>query len=301
VGAREITSAAVAASLAILAIFLPVVFMKGIIGKFFFQFGVTMSVTVLFSLIEALTIAPMRCSQILTTGRETRIGRIMDNFMDSFASSYRTALHWCLDHRWNVIGASLLIFFSSLLLIGGIRKEFVPPQDQSRFMISIQTPLGSSIEQTDGVFRKAEEILLSRPEVNRYMCAVGGFQGGLVNQGTISVTMKDPDTRPAAAPFKRRPTQQQFMAYVREQIKKIPGVNRATVLDLSLAGFSAKRGYPIQFSVQGPDWGSLAQYSQQIMDRMNSSGLVTDVDTDYNLGMPEVGCIPTEKRRRRAA
>ncbi len=296
VGAREITSAAVAASLAILAIFLPVVFMKGIIGKFFFQFGVTMSVTVLLSLIEALTIAPMRCSQILTTGRETRIGRIMDNFMDSLASSYRTALHWCLDHRWKVIGASLLIFFSSLLLIGGIRKEFVPPQDQSRFMISIQTPLGSSIEQTDSVFRKAEEILLSRPEVNRYMCAVGGFQGGLVNQGTISVTMKDPDTRPVTAPFKRRPTQQQFMGYIREQIKKIPGVYRATVLDLSLAGFSAKRGYPIQFSVQGPDWGSLAQFSQQIMDRMNSSGLVTDVDTDYNLGMPEVRVHPDREK-----
>src|SRR6185437_6577111 len=74
VGAREITSAAVAASLAILAIFLPVVFMKGIIGKFFFQFGVAISVAVMLSLLEALTLAPMRCSQFLTTGNHTRIG-----------------------------------------------------------------------------------------------------------------------------------------------------------------------------------------------------------------------------------
>lgn len=296
VGAREITSAALAASLAILAIFLPVVFMEGIIGKFFFQFGVTMSVAVLLSLIEALTIAPMRCSQILTTRRETRIGRAMDGAMDSLTSSYRVALRWCLGRRWKVIGASMLVFVMSLLLLATIRKEFLPPQDQGRFMLSIQTPLGSSIEFTDSIFRKAEEILSSRPEVALYMCTVGSFQGGLVNQGTFYVTMKDPDKRPVAAPFRRRPTQQQLMAFVRDRVKTIPGIERVTVMDPSLAGLSAKRGYPIQFSVQGPDWESLAKYSAGIMEKMNASGLVTDVDTDYNPGMPEVRVHPDREK-----
>ena len=88
VGAREITGAAVAASLAILAIFLPVVFMKGVIGKFFFQFGITMSVAVAISLLEALTLAPMRCSQFLTSGHDTRVGRWMNRLMDNLSAKY---------------------------------------------------------------------------------------------------------------------------------------------------------------------------------------------------------------------
>ncbi len=296
VGAREITTAAFAASMAILAIFLPVVFMKGIIGKFFFQFGVTMSVAVLLSLIEALTLAPMRCSQMLVTAKETRLGARMDRIMDFLSRSYHGALLWCLDNRWKVISAALLIFISSLFLIGGIRKEFVPPQDQSRFMVNIQTPLGSSLDRTNEVFLKAEELLKSRPEVDAYFCAIGGFQGGLVNQGLLNVTMKDKRDRPVAAPFKRSPSQQEFMAFIRENIRKIPGAYRVTVMDLSLAGFTAQRGYPIQFSVQGPDWGQLAVLGDRMMEAMNASGLVTDVDTDFKMGMPEVRVVPDREK-----
>ena len=296
VGAREITSAAVAASLAILAIFLPVVFMKGIIGKFFFQFGVTMSVAVIFSLVEALTLAPMRCSQMLKTGKETRIGRGMDIFMEYLSRNYRRGLTWCLGHRVLVLSCSAVFFAGSLLLLVGMRKEFVPPQDQSRFIINMQTKLGSSLEYTDSVVKNAETIVKARPEVQAYMTAVGGFQGGLVNQGSISITLLDPDKRPVASPFKKRPTQQQFMAYIREQLKTVPGMYRVTVLDLSVSGFTAKRGFPVQFSVQGPDWDKLAALSKSMMDGMNSSGLVTDVDTDYKLGIPEMSVVPDRTR-----
>ncbi|MCU0848828.1 MAG: efflux RND transporter permease subunit [Spirochaetes bacterium] len=292
VGAREITSAAAAASLAILAIFIPVIFMKGIIGKFFFQFGVTMSIAVLLSLMEALTLAPMRCSQILTTGRETRIGAFMEKFTDRLSGAYRKILVWCLDRRWKVIGAAAAVFTLSLMILPGLRKEFVPPQDQSRFMVNIQTPLGSSIDFTDSVFKKVEEFLKTRPEVDGYFCAVGGFQGGLVNQGLFSITLKDYKKRPGTAPFKKRPTQQEFMAFMRGKISKIPGIYRVSMVDLSLAGFSAQRGYPIQFSVQGPDWEKLSEYGMKIMDRINRSGLVTDIDTDYKMGVPEIKITP---------
>lgn len=296
VGAREITAAAAAASIAILAIFMPVIFMEGIIGKFFFQFGVTISVAVLLSLLEALTLAPMRCSQMLTVKSETRVGAFMDGLMDSLSASYGAVLAWCLGNRWKVIGISFAVFFASLLLILGIPREFVPPQDQSRFMVNIQTPLGSSIEHTDSLFKKAEDIIRSRPEVQACFSIVGGFQGGLVNQGTISVTMKEPDNRPVKEPFTRRPRQQEFMGFIRDQIKKIPGIYRVTVMDLSLTGFSAKRGFPVQFSVQGPDWEKLAQHNQKFMERLNASGLVTDVDTDYTLGMPEIKVTPDRKK-----
>lgn len=296
IGAREITSAALAASLAVLAIFLPVIFMKGIIGKFFFQFGITMSVAVLISLLEALTLAPMRCSQMLTVGKENRVTGAIDRFMQSLSKKYHKSLTWCLDHRYKVLISAITLFAASLFLLSGMRKEMVPPQDQSRFMVTIQLPLGSSIDRTDEIFKKAEAITKLRPEVDSYFAVVGGYQGGMVNQGTLMITMKDPDRRPFAAPFRRKPTQQEFMQYIRNELKKIPGTSRVTVLDLSLMGFSAKRGYPIEFSVQGPDWAKLAEYSRQIMDRMNETGLVTDVDTDYQPGMPELKLIPDRDR-----
>jgi len=137
VGAREITFAAAAASIAILAIFIPVIFMQGIIGRFFFQFGVTISVAVMFSLLEALTIAPMRCSQFLVVGQATRLGRFVDKFMTRLRAGYQGLLGMCLKHKSVVLIGATLIFFASLFLSAALKKEFVPSQDQSRFLIRI--------------------------------------------------------------------------------------------------------------------------------------------------------------------
>ena len=295
VGAREITGAATAASLAILAIFLPVIFMNGIIGKFFFQFGVTMSVAVMLSLLEALTLAPMRCSQFLATGSESRLGRFMDKKMHALSDFYRRVLIWCLSHRWKVLLTSLVLFVSSLFLLGGVPKEFVPPQDQSRFLMNIQTPLGSSMEYTDNIFKQAEAILKARPEMDTYYDAIGGFQGGLVNQGIVFATMKDKKDRTITAPFKHIPTQQEFMPFIRTEFAKIPGISLVTVQDLSLSGFSAQRGFPIEFSIQGPEWEKLAEFGAKIRQKMKESGMMTDIDTNYQLGMPEVRVHPDRK------
>lgn len=292
VGAREITGAAIASSLAILAIFLPVVFMKGIVGKFFFQFGIAMSVAVLLSLLEALTLAPMRCSQFLNTGKGTKLGRWMDHHMERLSSLYRRVLVKCLEHRWKVIAASFSVFAVSLLFLGFVRKEMVPPQDQSQFLSTIYTPLGSSIEFTDKVFRDAEQILHDRPEVAGYYAAIGGFQGGLVNQGNMFVVLKDPSERGVHPPFTHRPSQQDFMGYLRGEFGKIKGVTRASMLDLSLAGFTAQRGFPVTFSIQGPEWEKLAEAQGKIREKMKASPLLTDVDTDFNPNMPEVRVIP---------
>lgn len=296
VGAREITGAAVAASIAILAIFLPVIFMKGIVGKFFFQFGIAMSVAVSLSLLEALTLAPMRCSQFLSHGQENKLIRAVNHMMDRMMQKYRVILAWSLERRWKVIGAAIAIFIGSLSLIPGIRQEFVPPQDQSQFLVALQTPMGSSLDYTDGVFRKLEALLKTRPEVLNYYVAVGGFQGGLVNQGNMFVVLKEPSERGVMAPFKKRPTQSEFMDFCRTEFNKIEGVKRASIIDLSLSGFSSSRGYPIQFQVQGPDWGKLSALSLQIMEKLRGSGLTSDVDTDYNPNMPEARIIPDRQK-----
>ena len=135
IGAREITFAALAATLAILAIFLPVVFMKGIIGKYFFQFGVTISTAVLISLLGALTVTPMYSAQYLQVGHATGLGKAMDNLMLWLKEKYTVLLGWCLKNRWKVISFSIIFFLFSIGLLKIVRKEFVPPQDQSMLIL----------------------------------------------------------------------------------------------------------------------------------------------------------------------
>ena len=295
VGAREITSAAMAASLAILAIFLPVVFMQGIVGKFFFQFGVTISVAVMISLLEALTIAPMRCSQFLEVGATNPVSRAMDRLMDGLRSGYRKALVRCLDAPKTVLAAALLLFAGSLSLVRGLKKEFIPSQDQSRFLVNITLPLGVSLDRTDELFKsELEPWLKERPELKGYYCAIGGFTGGQVNTGIFMLTMKPLEERPLVNG--RRETQQEFMALVRRTFSKMPGLDRVSILDLSQSGFSAQRGYPVQFMVQGPDWDKLAELAAEFRRRMAATGLMTDVDTDYNPGMPEIQIKPDRQK-----
>lgn len=296
VGAREITFAAMAASIAILAVFIPVVFMSGIVGKYFFQYGVTISVAVMLSLFEALTLTPMRTSQFLETGHTTWIGKQMDHWMKGLANTYRRILNLCLDNRWKVIGISVLMFIASLSLWIPLKKEFVPSQDQSILMLRIQTPVGSSIEFTDDVFKKVEAYLTAQPEVMRYFGSVGGMGGAVVNQGFVFVTLKEPGDRPLRPGAKKRFSQQDFMNQARKDLKQIPGLFRAVTQDLSLAGFTSQRGFPIEFTIRGSDWDKMAGFSQQIMDKMNASGLMVDVDTDYQLGMPEVKVVPNRQK-----
>jgi len=296
VGAREITGAAVAASLAILAIFVPVVFMSGIIGKFFFQFGVTISVAVMISLLEALTLAPMRCSQFLKLRSDNLVTRKVSEGMDKLSHFYKKALGLCLNWRWSVIVVSLILFGVSLSIFPHLRKEFIPPQDQSRFLVTLYTKMGSSLSQTDLTFKEAEKLFATRPEIQGYYVAVGGFGGGLVNQGISFITMKDVKERPILEPFKKRPSQQEFMQYMRDALQKLPGVDRVAILDLSLTGFSAQRGYPIEFEVQGPEWSKLAELAIQMRDKMAASGYMSDVNSDYNPDMPETEIFPDREK-----
>lgn len=291
-GAREIYFAALSASIAILAIFIPVLFVKGVIGKYFLQFGVTISAAVMLSLLEALTLAPMRCSQFLQVGRHKGISRKVDQLVDWSTEKYRELLHISLNHRWKIVGASVLIFIVSLSLFGVVKKELMPPQDQSMLLVQLETPVGSSLEFTDGVFKKAEEYVLSRPEVERYYTAVGGFEGGEINSGMTFITLKQPRDRPAPAGRRKPFSQQELMDVFRKDLSAIAGVDKAILMDLSTGGGGAESGFPVDFTLQGRNWDELATLSQTFQEKMKASGLMVDVNSNYKLGMPEVQIWP---------
>ncbi len=295
-GARQITFAALAATLALIAIFLPVAFMTGIIGKFFFQFGMTISIAVALSLLEALTLTPMRCSQFLQVGeRGTKFGKGIDKGFQILATGYKLALKKVLNHPVLVIVVSTIFVICSWGVVFLLRKEFLPPQDQSMFMCRLQTPVGSSITFTNERFKLAEKFVGARPEIINYFSLVGGFGGGQVNSGVIFITFKEPRERPIVAPSNHRLSQQELMGLFRKELNKIPDL-KVTIQDLSLSGFSAQRGFPIELSVRGPDWEKLAEYSEKIRVEMAKSDLMIDVDTDYFSNIDEIHILPDRKK-----
>lgn len=304
-GAEQITPAALAATLAIVAIFLPVAFMSGIIGKFFFQFGVVLSVAVLISLLEALTLAPARCSQFLRVGHrgnfiERAIGAAFDRLSRIYARVLRSALRW----RLTVLGLSTCIFavsvlvpfqdmnallqkvplLSSIKLPEKLKSEMVPSIDQGYFMIRFTTPVGSSIDYTDRVMRKLESVLGEDPNIKGQLAIAGT---GDQNAGLMFVTLKDR--------AERELPQREVMNRLRGALNIIPGT-RVALQDPAQTGFSASRGYPVEFTVRGPDWGKLAETASQMMAGMRASGAMVDIDTDYRVGLPEVRVVPDRTR-----
>jgi multidrug efflux pump len=296
-GAREITFAALAATAAIVAIFLPVAFMKGIIGKYFFQFGVTISVAVLLSLLEALTLTPMRCSQFLEVGqRRGRVGRAAEAVFERLARLYHRTLEPSLNMRFLVLAGATVFFVASTGLFSVLKKEMLPTQDTSRFQVRMQMPVGTSIDAMDRAFAAAEKHLMGRPDVERIFGAIGGFGGGDVNTAMIFTTLKEPHDRPRDEKTGRRPSQQDVANGVRAALNGIPGLS-ARVVDPSQQAFGGGRGaMPVDLSIHGRDWDELARYSQQLVDKMRESGLMTDVQSDYLVGMPEVQVFPDRDR-----
>lgn len=296
VGSKEITFAAMAATISIIAIFLPVAFMRGVIGKFFFQFGVTMTVTVALSLLEALTLTPMRCAQFVEASeRTTKFGQAVENTFSTLAAFYRRSLAWALSRRAIVIVGSLIFFAVSIVSVKYVNKEFSPAQDQGRFMIRLQTPIDSSLTYTDSKFKEVEAYLTKLPEVDRIYVAVGGFGGGEVNTGIIFLTMKEKGHRGINPVLKHEVSQQEFMDFLRKEFRKIKDL-KAVMQDLSMRGFSSGRGFPVEVSVRGPDWDVLGDSARKVIEAMEKTDALTDVDTDYKLGKPEVRIYPDRVR-----
>ncbi len=284
-GSEEITFAAVAATIAIVAIFMPVVFMNGIIGRYFLQYGVTVTVAVLLSLLEALTLTPMRCSRYLTVdhGSNAKM-RTVDRIFKKMATKYETLLHFLLLHRWKTVLITMVFFFGSWGIARHLSSEMMPAQDQAMFMLRFKLPVGTSLEVTNSKIKKVEDYLLKIPEVNGLFSLVGGFGGDAVNQGMAYATLVDRN--------QRNISQSDLIIKVRKAIRKmIPGME-TVVQDLSLRGFSATRGFPVEFIIQGPDWNKLTEFTQQVMDEMKKSHYVVDVNTDIQSGMPEVQLTP---------
>ena len=283
-GTKEITFAALAATIAVIAIFMPVAFMSGVVGKFFLQFGVTLSVAVALSYIEAISLAPARCAQMLrTTSHENRgiVGRAADRGFAALSRGYAAALERALKYPWFVLAIGAAVLGSAGYAVTKIPQEFVPSQDQSRLNVKLTMAVGANLPSTDALTKRAEKFLMERPEVVDVMSSVS------INTSTLYVTMVEPKERAL--------TQSQFSTLMRNEFNSYPGV-RAAVQDLSQQGFGGSKGFPIEFSVRGSDWNTLVDQAMKLKAELAASGLATDVDSDYQLGAPELVVAPDRDR-----
>ncbi|HVW30203.1 MAG TPA: efflux RND transporter permease subunit [Polyangiaceae bacterium] len=281
-GTGEITFAALAATAAVIAIFMPVVFMSGVVGRYFFQFGVTLSVAVAISYVEAVTLAPARCARLLTHGHasETRLTRAMDSGFKWLSGTYGRVLRTALGHPWTVLGISTVVMCASFGVGMLLPSEFTPPQDQSNFTIRVTAPLGSDVDEADDYARRIEKVLDDRSEVDSVISNV--------SPGSASLTVN------MVPPNERALTQQEFAADIRKKLQ-LAGA-RISIQDPSQQGIGSSKGSPIQVSVRGPDWDTLVAQALKVRDELASSGVATDVDTDYQVGLPEVLITPDRAR-----
>lgn len=287
-GAKEVLPAAIAATLAVVAVFLPVVFMDGIIGKFFFQFGVTMSAAVLISLLEAVTITPMRAAAFLSSEpKVSKLEHFLDEVFEKLSHMYQKILHVTLRWKYAIVLGSVVFFVVSLFLVTKVRQEFVPPQDQDLIIVSAQTPPGTSLATTSDAAKKIEDILRQNPNVQGFFVSVGGGGGGSnVNQVFMPVNLK-----PRA---EREKTHSEIMNDLRGEFKKVKGM-RVTMRDVSARNLSSGRQNPLAINLRGPDLKVLLEKSEELMDRLEKEKLAVDLDTDFRTGIPELVLTPSRK------
>lgn len=281
-GASEIAFAALAATLAIAAVFMPVAFMEGLIGRFFHEFGMTISIAVMVSLFIALTVTPVMCSRMLSVGRPTFIGfKAMGRFWEGVTEGYRRSLAVALDHRWMV----LLIGVSSLaaswaLLKYTLKTEFFPPEDKGAFVVNIEAPQGATMDYMNEYLRQAEEAMAGVPEIQTYFAAIGLSHAGTPSprKGIMFVRLKPRETRERG--------QDAVIMDVRRKFSQITGI-QAYVFPIPTVRLG-RADAPVQYMIQSGDFEALKKYEAIMVEKMKQIPGLVDVNSDLELNKPEL-------------
>src|SRR5512142_204640 len=279
-GASEIGLAVMATTFSIVAVFVPVAFMKGIVGKFFFEFGITVTVAVLVSLFVSLTLTPMMTSRFLSyRQKHGKVYLFLEKGFDKMYDVYRPLLALALRHRWKVIVIALLSVVAGIALFAKLGKEFLPTEDQGRFMVRLETPIDCSLPRADAMMRKADEQLRARPEVaSTFYVTSDSELTQAITKGRIYVNMKERKDRAVA--------QIDSMKQVRDSLAAEPDLKSSVELVAMVGG--GFRSVPIQLMVQGRDLDDINKRTIAIRDEFAKIPGIVDVDTSIETGKPEV-------------
>lgn len=279
-GTAEIAFAVIATTFSILAVFVPVAFTSGIIGQFFRQFGMTVSVAVLLSLFEAFTLAPLLSAYFfrrLEHHEAQEMGgraKALVDIYTRFNHTYERLLGWSLHNRWNVAGLAFAVFVGSMFLSGFIGSQFFGAQDTGQFTMSFKLPPGTTIQETDFTARQIEDYLIQQPEVEHVYVSVGNGNSG--DSSTLSVKLH------------ARGHTDAFVQRVRAQFEAVPQLafSNQSVGGNNTSGIASRT---ILLSIAGGQRVTdLEPLSADLQERMAAITGLVDVDRSYQAGRPEL-------------
>ncbi|HEV8436202.1 MAG TPA: efflux RND transporter permease subunit, partial [Thermoanaerobaculia bacterium] len=283
-GTKEVGLAVMATSLSLIAVFLPVAFMAGIVGRFMNSFGVTMAIAIAISLLVSFTLTPMMSARWLrpedlhheTSTREHGI-------YGAIESTYLRMLDWSMRHRWVIVVSMVLALISILPLGMKVNKNFLPQDDESQFQVQARAPEGSSLQTTQTIMESIANRVRQMPEVMTTVVTIGDDPQITQNLGTIYVQLVPVE--------KRKRDQFTIMADVRQNIlPQYARLNLRTNVS-PVNAFGGGVNAEIMYWIGGPDLDKLEHYSNVLLAKLNEMKKigVVDPDTNYVTGKPELG------------
>ncbi len=296
-GTREIGLAVLATTLSLMAVFVPIGFMQGIVGKFMSSFGLTASFAVAVSLIVSFTLTPMLAARLIKQKKvkpETDLDKVKGDAATELEKDdshykgwfkqvdlwYAWMLRFSMARRWVIVTLVVLVFLSIIPLFMMVGKNFLPVDDQSQFEISVRTLEGTSLSASSQWFERIATEIRKIPGVTDTLATVGGGQQQVVNAGTIYVKLSDVGTRPKS--------QELMMADAREVLAKFPPELRTSVQIVQAFSGGGFRNANVQFLISGPDIKVLEEASVKVLAKMKTIPDAVDVDTTLISGKPEL-------------
>ncbi len=283
-GTKEIGFAVIATTVALVAVFIPVAFLTGSVGRLFQEFGITLAVSVMLSSFVALTLTPMLCSRILQRHdpdkKRSWAERSFDKFFDRLSSAYEASLRFSLRLKPLVIFGGLTLVACAVWLFGILPEELVPTEDRGTAFGIVLAPEGATLEYTDHYMRMVEDHLLPLPERSGLFTATGlGFGGpGRVTNGFVFLDLKPH--------HERERSQQQIVGEMFPRLLGIPGVLAFLVNPPSLGGSFS--GSDVEYVLQADSFEELGQAVATMMAKAGELGYLINLDTDLRLNKPEL-------------
>ena len=299
-GTKEIGLAVTATTLSLLAVFLPVGFMGGIVGRFMSSFGLTSSFAIAVSLLVSFTLTPMLAARLIKRSNDAEEGTFerhtepadhgskQSRFYAPIDRTYARMLTWSMAHRWVILGACAIVIISIVPLFMFVGKNFLPVDDQSQFEISVRAPEGSTLVATSSLAERISADIRKMPGVTDTLTTIGGGQQQQVNTASIYVKLQPLEERSVSQSDLMVRTRSEVLA---KYLKEFPGQLRTSVQPVAAISGGGNRNADIQYVIGGPDLDKLTKYSEALLAKMKTVPDVVDADSSLVTGKPELRVV----------
>jgi HAE1 family hydrophobic/amphiphilic exporter-1 len=288
IGTTEVMLAVIATSLTIIAVFLPIGFLQGIVGRFFKQFGLTVVFAMVISLFDALTIAPLLSAYFAGTKGKAKnfIVTYFDKLQLKLEKLYSKTIRFSIDHPLVILAITTVVFFGSLVACGAVKKTFQPDPDEGEYMLNIELPPGTSLEGTNKVAQQIAEKIKTIPELDFMTIQVGTGQAGY-NKATLGIFM---------VPRKERKRSTAELKEVIRNMMKEFAYAKPSVDNYTRVGGGGGSNKPYMLNIKGEDLAILNDYATRLIERLKKVPDLTEIKTSMEQGVPELQIKMDEAR-----